>query len=94
MTLDLQIITLIFSFFFGAFFSLFLRLNYKIIYHSSKFIKLFGSFLIVIITVLGYFLVLQYLDNAKFHPYHLLLLILGFTCSHILEQKIVKKLKK
>ncbi len=94
MTLDLQIVTLVFSFFFGAFFSLFLRLNYKIIYHNSKFIKLLGSFLVVIITILSYFIVLQKLDNAIFHPYHLLLLILGFICMHTLEQKIAKRLKK
>ena len=94
MDLHLQIITSVFSFVFGILFSLFLRVNYKIIYNSHKFIKLLGTFLVVIISVMSYFLLLQKLNNALFHPYHLILLIIGFMTSHLLEQKIVKRLKK
>ena len=94
MALNLQIITSIFSFLFGMFFSLFLRVNYKIVYNSHKVIKFFGTFLVVMITVMAYFLLLQKLNNALFHPYHLILLIIGFTLGHYLEQKIVKHFKK
>lgn len=94
MNLNLQIITSVFSFLFGMVFSLFLRVNYKIVYNSHKLIKILGTSLVVIISVMAYFLLLQKLNNALFHPYHLLLLIIGFTFGHYLEQKIVKHLKK
>ena len=94
MILKLQIITFLFSFLFGMIFSLFLRINYKIIYNSSKFIKLLGTILIVIIATMSYFLLLKHLNEAIFHPYHMLALILGFALMHVLEQKIVKLKKK
>ncbi len=94
MSLQVQITTAIFSFIFGMLFSFFLRINYKIVYNSHKAIKLLGTFLVVIIAVMAYFLLLQKLNNALFHPYHLLLVIIGFIVSHFLEQKIVKHLKK
>ena len=94
MDLNLQIITAIFSFIFGIIFSLFLKVNYKIIYNSNKFIKILGTTLVVMISVMAYFLLLQKLNNALFHFYHLILLVLGFISSHLPARKIVKRLKK
>lgn len=94
MSLYLQIITSVFSFLFGMAFSLFLKINYKIIYNSHKIIKILGTFLVVMISMMTYFLLLQKINNALFHIYHLFLLILGFSLSNFLLQKIVKRLKK
>ncbi len=90
MTLEIQIKTLIFSFIFGLFFSLLLNLNHKIIYNNKKIIKLIGTALVVFSAVLIYFIVLLNINNATFHPYELIVIVLGFC----LENKLHKHLKK
>lgn len=94
MSLNLQIITSVFSFLFGILFSVFLRINYKIVYNSNVIIKILGTFLVMIIAVMSYYLLMHKLNYAMFHPYHLIFLIFGFVFSHCLEQKIVKIIKK
>ena len=42
MELSVQIISLIFSFFYGVFLGLFLNVNHDIIYNINKFIKYIG----------------------------------------------------
>ncbi len=90
MDLYTQIISLLFSFFYGIFFSLFVGVNYKIIYNDKKWIKLLGTFLVVMISVLLYFVLLRKINYAVFHPYLLLVLILGFA----LEKGIANHFKK
>lgn len=90
MDLQTQIITLIFSFFYGIFFSLFISVNQKIIYHDKKWIKLLGTFLVILISVLVYFILLKKINFAAFHPYCLLVLGLGFY----LEKRIAKHTRK
>lgn len=90
MDLHTQIITLLFSFVYGIFFSLFVGVNYKIIYHDKKLIKLLGTFLVVIISVLLYFVLLLKINYGAFHPYCLLVLLLGFY----IEMRIAKHFKK
>ena len=90
MDLDTQIITIIFSFLYGIFFGFFLHINCKIIYHEKKYIKYIGSFLVILINVLLYFLILKQINYAIFHPYCLIVLTLGFYIHHI----IVKQIKK
>lgn len=90
MDLHTQIITLIFSFFYGIFFSLFISVNHKIIYHDKKWIKLLGTFLVILISVLVYFILLKQINFAAFHPYCLLVLGLGFY----LEKVIAKHYRK
>ena len=83
MILKLQILSLLFSFVFGFAFSLFLKLNNKIIYNKNSFIKYFGSFLIILISVLVYFIALQKINNSNFHPYHLLMIISGYLLESL-----------
>ncbi len=90
MDLYIQIISLLFSFFYGIFFSLFVSVNYKIIYNDKKWIKLLGTFLVVMVSVLLYFVLLRKINYAVFHPYLLLVLILGFA----LEKRIANHFKK
>ena len=90
MDLQVQIITLLFSFVYGIFFYLFARVNYKIIYHDKKLIKLLGTFLVVMISVLLYFVLLLKINYGAFHPYCLFVLLLGFY----IEMRIAKHFKK
>lgn len=90
MSLNVQIITLVFSFFYGAFFGLFINVNYKIIYHDKWYIKYIGSFLVVFISVLLYFIILRKINYGAFHIYCLIVLSVGFWLYNV----IVKRFKK
>lgn len=90
MDLETQIITLVFSFFYGAFFGLFININYKVIYNEKKYIKYIGSFLVILISVLLYFIILRKINYATFHIYCLIVLMLGFWIYNM----IVKYFKK
>lgn len=90
MNLSVQIITLVFSFFYGIFFGLFVNINYKIIYNEKNFIKYLGSFLVVFISTLLYFIILRKINYAAFHIYCLIVLSVGFWLYNI----IVKRIKK
>ncbi len=94
MNLKIQIISLLFSFLFGIFFSLFLIINNKIIYNKFKIVRFFGSFLIVLVSVLLYFIFLQKINNSYFHPYLLLMIILGYFLEDLLHKKIVTIVKR
>lgn len=59
MTLKVQVMSLIISFLYGIFFSIFLNLNYKIIYNNNKIYKIGGTFLFVLVNVLLYFLIIK-----------------------------------
>ena len=90
MELSVQIITIIFSFFYGVFFGLFVNLNCKIIYNERKFIKYLGSFLVIFISTLLYFIILRKINYANIHIYCLIVLSVGFWLYNF----IVKHFKK
>lgn len=97
MTLDIQILSLLFSFLFGLFFSLFLKLNEKILYNKLIIIKYLGSILIILVSVLGYFIILRIINNSIFHPYLLIMITVGFITENKMYSKInsiVKRHKK
>lgn len=94
MSLKTQIILVVFSFFYGFFFSIFLNINYKFIYSSNKFIKFLSSFLVVMVAVLVYFISIKKINNAILHPYSILMIILGFFVDICLNRLIAKKYKK
>ena len=94
MSLKVQITLLVFSFFYGFLFSIFLNINYKFIYSSNKIVKILSSFLIIIIAVLTYFIGIKKINNAILHPYSILMVILGFFVDICLNRIIAKKLKK
>lgn len=94
MNIKLQIITLVFSFLYGIFFSFFLGLNYKFIYSDKKIFKTIISFLVVIISVLIYFIILKKINNGIFHIYEILCIILGFIFDNWIKGIIAKKFEK
>ena len=88
MNLRLQIISLIISFIYGFSLSLILLFNKKIIYNKIRTIKYFGSFFIIILGTFTYFIIMQHIINNYFHPYQLLMIILGFVCQLSILKKI------
>lgn len=94
MNIKIQIITLVVSFFYGIFFSLFLSLNYRFIYSDKKIIKVIISFLVIIVSVLLYFIILRKINYGIFHAYEILAIILGFTIENWLNGIIAKRIKK
>lgn len=94
MDIKLQIITLVVSFFYGIFFSFFLGLNYKFLYGDKKIFKTIISFLIIILSVLLYFIILRKINYGVFHIYEIFALILGFIIENWINSVIDKKIKK
>lgn len=94
MNLKTQILLVVFSFFYGVVFSIFLTINHKFIYSSNKFIKVFSSFLIILISVLAYFIGIKKINNAILHPYSILMVIIGFFVDICINRIIAKKIKK
>lgn len=93
MNIKLQIITLIFSFFYGVFFSFFLSLNYKVIYNDKKVFKIISSLFFVIVCVLLYFIILRKINNGIFHIYEILMIILGVIIENLIVGFIANKKK-
>lgn len=91
--LDIQIKSIIFSFVYGAFFSVLLNLNYKFIYYSKGIIKLLINIFFIIDNVFLYFIILRYINNGIVHFYFILFIFLGFISVNKMANKIVFSLK-
>lgn len=94
MNLKTQLILLIFSFVFGAFFSFFLGLNYKFIYSEKKEVKILITFSFVLVNTLIYFLILKHINNGILHPYSIICIILGFIFDGSIHKKVAKVPKR
>lgn len=92
MSLEIQIQTLLFSFFFGICFSFLITINYKIIYHTKKNYQLTSTFLIVLGGILLYFLGIRKVNEGIFHPYAALMIVVGFCFEHFIHTFFIKKI--
>lgn len=90
MGLNVQMVSLLVSFFYGMFFFFSLELNLKFIYSSKLFIRLFVSFVFVLFHVLLYFLILMKINNGYLHFYFFLCILLGYYICKVVYKKIVK----
>ncbi len=90
MILRTQIELIIFSFIFGIIFSLFLSVNYKLIYNKNKIIKILSSFSIILLSSIIYFIEINKINNAIIHYYSLIFIAIGFTLSSFVEKKLKK----
>ena len=93
MILKIQILSLIYSFFFGVIFFLLLEVNYRFLYEVKLVYRIIISFLFVIIISLGYFLGLLKINNGIIHIYFLLSLFTGYLVSFVIYNKINCKKK-
>ena len=64
MILSTQILSLIYSFFYGIFFFSMLEVNYKILYNGKFIYRIMISFLFVIFISLLYFIILMKINNV------------------------------
>lgn len=90
--LSFQIKAIIFSFFYGIFFSFLFNLNYKLLFHHKKIIKIFFDFIFIIDMGLLYFFILEYLDYGYIHIYFLLSFFIGFLLTFSIFKKYIRKI--
>ena len=82
--LNIQIISLIFSFLYGFLFYILLNLNYRFLTSSNLFVKILSSFLFVLLNTFIYFAILVYINKGYIHMYFLLSILMGyFFCKPI-----------
>lgn len=91
MSLSVQILSFVFSFFYGVFFEILLELNTKIIYSSKLFVKIIGTFLFVLFNTLLYFVILMKINNGILHIYFFLCIIFGYTLTCKVKKKILSR---
>lgn len=93
MSIRIQIISIIFSFVFGIFFSIFTNVNYKYLFSKNKIYKIFFTFIYILDATLLYFLIIKKINNGVIHLYFLLFIGLGFFVSIIKINKYINRLK-
>ena len=88
MILSTQILSLIYSFFYGIFFFSMLEVNYKILYNGKFIYRIMISFLFVIFISLLYFIILIKINNGILHVYFFLVFFTGYMLSFVIYSKI------
>ena len=93
MNLKIQIISLLFSFFYGVIFFVLLEINHKLLYEGKILFRIIISFLFVIFMSLLYFLGLIKINNGIIHLYFYMVLFTGYLLSFVIYSKINCKKK-
>ena len=97
MSLKVQIITLVFSFLYGSFFSFLLTIQYRFIYAKEKWFQYCFTILFVLVMTFLYFLILRKINYGILHPYAFLSMMAGYSVEHLIHlhlltsKHIVKK---
>jgi hypothetical protein len=94
MPLKTQILMLVYSFLYGIFFSISVRLNYRLIYNEKKIIKIIFTFFFLLANILLYFLILIKINNGIIHTYSFLVIIVGSVFENYLARLVANKRKK
>ena len=89
MDLKIQILSLIFSFFYGIFLFIVFKLEYKCIFLIRKKYQIICNFIYCKVFSLLYFFLLLFINNGSLHLYFLLLIAFGFLLSYQMSKKIV-----
>ena len=87
MSLYLQIKTIILSIGYGVLIYFFLNINKIILYNKSILIKTIGTFSIMILLTLLYFLLLVNINNGHLHIYEFVLMILVYSLIALKDKK-------
>lgn len=85
LAIQLQVLTV--SFAYGILFSYFLKMQYKFLFESKFFYKILITILFVFDNCLLYFLILKMINHGIFHPYFLLILVVGYVFGNYLLKK-------
>lgn len=94
MNLKTQIIVILFSFFYGIFFSFLLEVNQKWLYQSKRWVRYLITCLFVFVNVLFFFWILQKINYGIIHIYSFLLIIGGYVLETAFHKRIAKRFKK
>lgn len=92
--LDIQIKLILFSLFFGFFFSILLEIFNKKIKKYKTYIKILLSCFLVFFMSFVYFIGIQKIGNAILHIYSILSIIIGFLLYDLIIKLIDKNNKK
>lgn len=93
MILKIQVLSLIYSFFYGIVFFFLLEFNHKFLYEGKIVYRIIISFLFVVIMSLLYFFGLIKINNGIIHLYFYLSLFTGYLLSFVIYRKINCKKK-
>ncbi len=91
MNLKIQIFSLLFSFFYGMFFSFLVNLNYKYLFFKKKWVQVSITLLFLVDMALLYFLILRVVNDGIIHFYFYLMIFFGFYISFPVLKKFRKK---
>lgn len=91
MNLKLQIISLVFSFFYGMLFSLLVNINYELLFKKRKRFRIIFTFSFIFVMALIYFFILNKLNNGIIHIYFLILIVVGFYISFPISKHLRRK---
>ncbi len=90
MDYKIQIISFIFSFLFGSFFYIMSKLNYKIVWKYPIVFRYLITSVFILDIALLYIIFLYHINYGIVHIYFLMVLFLGFFCTHIYSKKLKK----
>ena len=93
MALQTQIISLLFSFIFGIFFSIFTNLNYRYLFTKKLIFKIIITGVYIIDCSLIYFFLMKKLNQGIINYYFILFVAFGYIFSTIKINKYVTLLK-
>lgn len=85
MTLKVQVITLIISFFYGFLFSFFITKLYQLIQKKKKYIQYSITIIFVLLIAVFYFYILRKINYGVIHPYALLSILVGYSLEHLIH---------
>ena len=78
---------MLFSFLFGIFFAMLVKLNYRYLFLGSRKRKIISNFMFFSVMGLLYFFIIKKINQAILHYYFLILLLLGFFLYFFVKKK-------
>lgn len=93
MNLNIQIYSLLFSFFFGIIFSICTNLNYRFLFSKKLFFKIIFTFIYIVDFSFVYFFILEKINNGVIHNYFLLFIIIGYLIGYYKFNGVINRFK-
>ena len=91
--LSMQLKSIVFSFLYGILISLLFNINYFLLFHRKKIVKIFFSTIFVISFCLVYFYLLEYINYGYIHLYLLISFLVGFLLFYFPFKNKFRKMR-
>lgn len=88
MSLNEQILSLVFSFVYGLFLAFAYNFNYNLLFNKTKVFKVILNLLLVLDLVLIYFILIKKINGGIIHPYFYFLIVIGFILNFNYSKKL------